>query len=112
MAEEDFDAYLKQTDGILPLVHPNTPSSEEYFSRQISGAINIAFSYKIPMMIHEQYQNWEDFSQGVIFYKMETFDKQIQQFEKNIPNLKQQLKSNPKLSFNFQNQRFAEVILK
>lgn len=112
MSEEDFDAYLKQTDGILPLVHLNTPSAEEYFSRQISGAINVAFSYKIPMMIHEHYQDWEDFSQGVIFYKIETFDKQFQQFQENIPNLKEQLKSNPKFSSDFQNQRFAKIVLK
>lgn len=112
MNEDEFDAYLKQTDGILPLVHPNTPSAEEYFSRQISGAINVAFSYKIPMMIHEHYQDWEDFSKGVIFYNLETFEEQLLQFQKNIPDLKEQLKSNPKFSSDFQNQRFAEIVLK
>lgn len=112
MNEDDFDAYLKQTDGILPLVHPNTPSAGEYFSRQISGAINVAFSYKIPMMIHERYQDWEDFGKGVIFYNSETFEERFQQFQENIPDLKEQLKSNSKLSPDFQNQRFAEIVLK
>lgn len=112
MNEEDFDAYLKQTDGILPLVHPNTPSADEYFSRQISGAINVAFSYKIPMMIHEHYQDWEDFDQGVIFYDSETFEERFQQFQQNISGLKEQMKSNPKFSSDFQNQRFAEIVLK
>lgn len=109
--ERLFDAYLKQMDGIFPLVHPETPSSEEYFSRQISGAINIAFSYKIPMMIHEEYRNWEDFKNGVVFYNLSNFSEKMIEFLTQLSDLKTALKNNPKFSSDFQNQQFARVVL-
>lgn len=111
ISEQQFDAFLKQTDAIFPLVHPNTPSAEEYFSRQISGAINVAFSYKIPMMIHEQYQDWEDFKSGVVFYNLNNFDTQFGVFMDEIDALKSQLVNNQKFSTSVQNQNFAKIVL-
>lgn len=111
VSEESFDACLQQTDAIFPLVHPGTPSADEYFSRQISGAINIAFSYKIPMMIHEHYQDWEDFQSGVAFYNLTNFPGQFSTFLSDHQELKQQLVSNPKFSSEIQNQQFARVVL-
>lgn len=111
ISEEQFDAFLKQTDAVFPLVHPNTPSADEYFTRQISGAINVAFSYKIPMMIHEQYQDWEDFKSGVVFYNLNNFESQFESFIAEKNNLKSQLVNNPKFSTSVQNQNFAKIIL-
>lgn len=111
VSEEDFDACLQSTDGILPLVHPDTPSADEYFSRQISGAINIAFSYKIPMMIHQHYRDWEDFRYGVTFYDLGNFQSAFNDFTINHSVLKMQLLSNPKFDVAFQNKRFAEIVL-
>lgn len=111
VGEEEFDAHLKQTDAVFPLVHPGTPSADEYFSRQISGAVNVAFSYKIPMMVHEKYRDWEDFNGGVVCYNLDDFREKFELFLENYPGLKEQLESNPKFSSAFQNQRFAEIVL-
>lgn len=111
LSEEVFDAYLKQTEAIFPLVHPDTPSAEEYFTRQISGAVNVAFSYKIPLMIHEHYRDWEDFRHGTVLYTFENFREQFLRLMENHTELKNQLKSNLKFSSEFQNQQFAEVVL-
>lgn len=111
VSEELFDAHLQETDAIFPLVHPETPSADEYFSRQISGAINVAFSYKIPMMIHENYQDWEDFQSGVVFYNLANFQVQFSSFLSHHRGLKEQLVSNPKFSSEIQNQQFARVVL-
>lgn len=105
-----FDAYLRKTDAILPLVHPGTPSAEEYFTRQISGAINVAFSYHIPMMIHEQYRNWEDFSSGCVFYAMDTMADRAQELVDRREDLKKQLEENPKFSKERQRRRFVEEL--
>lgn len=111
VSEAEMDAHLQKTDAVFPLVHPNTPSADEYFTRQISGAINVSFSYKIPMMIHEAYEDWEDFQTGVVFYKMENFYSQWEVFQANHSELKRQLMENPKFSSEIQNQRFAEIVL-
>ena len=111
VSEVDFDAYLSHFDGLMPLVHPNTPSAEEYFSRQISGAINNAFAYKIPLMIHENYRDWEDFNTGVEFYNLNNFGKQFSIFLQHHTQLKQQLIDNPKFSATTQNQQFAAIVM-
>jgi len=111
LSQEEFDGYLQNADAILPLVHPNTPSADEYFNRQISGAINVAFAYKVPMMIHEAYANWEDFRSGVVFYNATNFDEQWKSFQQNIKKLKSELESNPKFNSTIQNQQFAKIVL-
>lgn len=112
VTQAEFDAYLKVTDGILPLVHPGTPSAEEYFSRQISGAINVAFSYKIPMMIHEHYNQWEDFNQGIVFYSLENLNSRFVDFCGKLISLKQDLQQNQKFSKELQQKKFSNVVLK
>lgn len=111
VSEEMFDAYLKETDLILPLVHPNTPSADEYFNRQISGAINIAFSYKIPMLIHKNYQDWEDFQTGCIFYDLPEMNSSLGRFFEEHKALKNELKDNPKFSAILQRERFASLVI-
>jgi hypothetical protein len=63
-----FDAVLKQTDFLLPLIHPNTPSSEEYIHHQISGAFTLAYAYRIPLLIHEAYSSEKDLIEAGFFY--------------------------------------------
>ena len=111
VSEEMFDAYLKDTDLILPLVHPNTPSADEYFNRQISGAINIAFSYKIPMLIHKNYQGWEDFQTGCIFYDLPEMNSSLESFFEKHETLKNELENNPKFSAMLQRKRFASLVI-
>lgn len=109
--QETFDAYLKKTDGILPLVHPDTPSADEYFNRQISGAINVAFSYGIPMMIHEAYKNWTDFQSGVQFYNLSNQLEQFVDLMQRKKEFEEALQLNPTFSKDFQQEKFAGVIL-
>ncbi|ASS50607.1 MAG: hypothetical protein A3D31_13670 [Candidatus Fluviicola riflensis] len=68
-----FDAYLQQTDFLLPLIHPDTPSADEYINHQISGAFTIAFGYKIPLLIHEAYRTEQDLTISAAFYQSSAF---------------------------------------
>jgi hypothetical protein len=110
VSAEEFDAYLKATDLIWPMVHPNTPSADEYFKNQISGAMNVSFAYKIPMLIHQDYFNqWEDFSHA-ISYNMENFaQKVIEGYEKK-DRIVQALKETEKLDPSFQENKYLEFI--
>lgn len=76
-----FDAYLKQSDFLLPLIHPDTPSAEQYVVNQISGAFTLAYSYRIPLLMHEAYQQEEDLKLAAFFYTPTSFKKA---FEKAI----------------------------
>jgi len=68
-----FDSVLKQTDFLLPLIHPNTPSADQYINNQISGSFTIAVGYHIPLLIHEAYQTEEDLRISAHFYQLSNF---------------------------------------
>lgn len=109
--QELFDGYLKKTDCILPLIHPGTPSSEEYFTRQIPGAINVAFGYKIPMLIHERYANWQDFSSGVLFYRIENQLNKMDEMAKDSEIYRRQMEADHRFSARYHREKFAQIIL-
>lgn len=112
VSAEQFDAYLRGTDLIWPMVHPNTPSAFEYFKNQISGAMNVSFAYKIPMLVHEGYTNeWEDFSSS-ISYNFENFSqKVIEGFEKR-EEIQRKLIETEKFDPLYQEKKYIEFIFK
>ena len=74
-----FDATLRQTDLLLPLIHPGTPSADQYINNQISGAFTLAFGYHIPLLIHQHYQTEEDLKLSAHFYSLETFADELEE---------------------------------
>jgi hypothetical protein len=73
VSPEEFDTTLKQTDFLLPLIHPGTPSADQYINNQISGAFTISFGYKIPLLIHAFYHTEEDLQIAAHFYRESGF---------------------------------------
>lgn len=73
ISQEEFEKQLEVTDLILPLIHPETRSAEQYFNNQISGAVNIAFGNKIPLLIHEGYKFIDEMNEASIYYTKENF---------------------------------------
>ncbi|MEY3237456.1 MAG: hypothetical protein RI883_1557 [Bacteroidota bacterium] len=110
VSAEQFDAYLKVTDLIWPMVHPHTPSAVEYFKNQISGAMNVSFAYKIPMLVHQDYMNqWQDFSNS-ISYNYENFSiKVIEGFE-NKEMIERAIRETEKFDPRFQEKKYLKFI--
>jgi len=63
-----FQAYIQSSDIIMPLIHPSFEQFTDHFKYQISSAYNVAFAYHIPMLIHELYEEYEDFAATSFFY--------------------------------------------
>jgi hypothetical protein len=68
-----FHSYLRQSDLILPLMHPsvNNLLSAYYRDHRISGSFNLSFAYKIPMLIEQSMMQFDDFRDCSFFYKAE-----------------------------------------
>ncbi len=64
---EEFHSYIKKSDYILPLINENNEAFKFYDSR-ISGAFNLAFGYKIPMILDNCFMKYEDLRDGSLFY--------------------------------------------
>lgn len=78
VSSEIFDAYLQNTDFLLPLIHPGTPSADQYINNQISGAFSIAYGYHIPLLIHAHYATESDLRIAAHFYETEQFAADLQ----------------------------------
>lgn len=105
-----FDSYLHQTDIIWPMVHPDTPSADEYFKNQISGAINIAFGYKIPLLVHQRYASqWEDLNSS-ISYEVSTFRNDLQTAIAKLNDFKSALVLNNKFNADFQEDKYLHFL--
>ena len=110
VSAEEFDAYLKATDLIWPMVHPNTPSATEYFKNQISGAMNVSFAYKIPMLIHQDYINqWEDFLHA-ISYNMENFAQKVLEGYEQKEDIQRALRETEKFDPLYQEKKYLDFI--
>lgn len=75
---ELFYSILKHSDYVLPLIHPNHESYSLY-EYQISGAFNLAFGYKKPLLMENSFADYADFKTNAIMYFVPTMMEQINQ---------------------------------
>lgn len=109
--QEEFDHVLRNTDLILPLVHPNTSSAEEYFKNQISGAMMISFAYKVPMLIHEAYSGIQEMKSAAIYYNQSDFKATIIENQKKIQQIKATMEANQNYNVAYQENRYISFIV-
>ena len=106
VAQETFDSYLQQTDFLLPLIHPDTPSAEQYISNQISGAFLISFSYHIPLLIHHSYETEADLRKSAFFYHIQSFYEALDHAIENRANKAEQIANTEKWNPEFQHRNY------
>jgi|GEM_PF-315368 len=111
ISPERFDAYLAHTDFILPLIHPGTASAEQNISCQISGAFNLAFGYRIPLLMHRAYADLTDFKLASCFYEIRDFRESLAQALEQRINVAQQIATVPKWQVDYQQQQFLDFVL-
>ena len=90
-----FMSFVQKSDFLWPMVHPNTKSANEYFVNQISGTINLAFSLKIPLLIHNNYSSWEDLNSSAILYTKNNFSDKLISGIKKREDIIDKMKNNP-----------------
>lgn len=101
-----FHSYIKESDYILPLIHENTESFSDYLRYKISGSYNLAFAYKIPLLLDESMKGIEDFEGNAIFYRPENLCGFFKELKPN-PTC---FFNNPELSFEYQKQNYLNFI--
>lgn len=111
VSQEDFVDTIVSASCILPLVHPNTPSADQYFRNQIPGAMNVSLSFKIPMLIHEQYANWTEIQDASVYYSFENFPEKLNSLMVNFEALREKMEGQENFSREAQRKRFADFIL-
>lgn len=108
--QETFDAVVQNATFILPLVHPDTPSADQYFRNQISGAMTVSFGYKVPMLIHAAYQGIEEMQAASFYYSLDTFGADVSAALHNAEKKRTQMKQHLPYSEEEQERRFANFL--
>lgn len=107
---ETISQILRKTTAILPLIHPHTPSSEEYFRHQISGSMNIALGYKIPLLLHESYRKIGELNTASCYYEVDKFLDVINQLRQDNSSIRESIRSTKKYRAEYQHKTFLDFI--
>jgi hypothetical protein len=108
--QETFDSVLQNATFILPLVHPKTPSADQYFRNQISGAMTVSFAYKVPMLIHTAYQEIEEMQPASFYYSLESFGTDLLEALEQVEEKRAQMNQHLPFSIEEQERRFANFL--
>jgi len=105
-----FHKYVKASDTILPLIHPINADMEKYLENQISGSFHLAYSYKLPLLMHDYFSKYEDFNDNSIFYNLEN----MKQLLADLPVILQEERAHfyrdEKWSFDYQAEKYLQFI--
>ncbi|MGV3630976.1 MAG: hypothetical protein ACO1O6_07210 [Bacteroidota bacterium] len=105
-----FDAYLRKTDFLLPLIHPETRSAEQYITNQVSGMFNLAYGYHIPLLLHETYSSLPDFGPSAFFYTAANFDEALKSAIAGRETKKEEIKAVEKWKLSKQEEAFCHFL--
>lgn len=105
-----FHEYLQACDVVMPLIHPGNDGFEKYLVYQISGAYNLAFAYRKPLLMLEPFSRYSDFRENSLFYSLDDLGTALQQLPEHTADLLPSLYRDPKWSFEAQQERYLAFI--
>jgi hypothetical protein len=112
---DQYFQLLAEAHIILPLIHPNTPSNEEYMTRQISGAFNLAYGFLVPMLIHEAFEDVPEFQVSSFFYSTPALIEKLVEVDNDRALLQEkrvQIQHDPLFQFDHQQANYLKLIEK
>jgi glycosyltransferase involved in cell wall biosynthesis len=105
-----FHAYLKKADIVMPLIHPGNDGFQKYLIYQISGAYNLAFAYKKPLLMLSEFKDYADFKENAIFYTLDDMPVILENLPSLINMMQPQLYKDPKWTFEHQAGEYLRFI--
>jgi hypothetical protein len=103
---EEFYSCIRESDYIMPLIHFNHQSFDIY-RNQISGSFNLAFGFRLKLLMDERFNEYEDFKENSIFYRQENMFEIINNLK--IPD-DQNIYNEEKWGFDFQANKYLDLI--
>ncbi len=101
-----FHDYIRNSDYIMPLIHPENEFFERFLKYKITGSYNLAFGYKIPLLMDRSFSHISDFQENAIFYDYRS----IQNIFEKIENHEKIFYQDPKWRFEFQKKNYLDLI--
>ncbi len=106
-----FREVLSQAHLIAPLINPEMPAHRDYVESKISGAYNLAYSLKIPMLLHRYFAPYSDFREFCIFYDNSALHQALATLNpKQILEKKDQLTKATRYQFEYQKSVYQSFV--
>lgn len=111
VSQDEFDIFVSQSDLILPMIHPDTPSADQYFKNQISGAMTVSFAYKIPMLVHREFKHISEMKPAGFYYEPQKFAEALNSCLDKIEQKRKEMRDHQKYSVEYQENRYADFVM-
>jgi len=108
-----YQSHLAASNLILPLLHPGTERFHEYSGVQISGAFNLAFSHKVPLLMERSFARYAAFEGNSIFYDLEDLAPTLGRLASDPAEAHARtsaMREDPRYTFEFQRDRYLQVV--
>lgn len=105
-----IDQILRKTSAILPLIHPNTPSADEYFRNQIPGAMNMALGYKIPLLMHRSFETIDELNVASVYYELNDFSTALEQLKSQGDTIRKAMNKSERYSSEYQQKKYLDFV--
>ncbi|GAB5399697.1 MAG: hypothetical protein Aureis2KO_12820 [Aureisphaera sp.] len=106
ISNELFHDYIFNSDYIMPLIHPNNTFFQRFRKYKISGSYNLAFGYRIPLLMEQAFNDIEDFKENAMFYDHRNMEGLFDIMARS----QNKYYENPKWGFQFQKQNYLRLI--
>ncbi|MEY4673599.1 MAG: hypothetical protein RL148_1383 [Planctomycetota bacterium] len=57
---------------VMPLVHPGTGNHESYRTEQVSGAFNLGWGFRVPLLVHRSLATLQPFADAALAYDLDS----------------------------------------
>ena len=108
-----FYSYLSESDLVMPLIHPGKEGFDGYSRYQISGAFNLAFGFKIPLLSEQYFEKYDDFRNCAFCYSAENLVSLLSRLsaaKAEIENKKARIMKTGKFDFEYQKKKYMEFL--
>lgn len=107
----DYFNVIKNSDLIMPLIHPNVKNFNEYHSTKISASFNMAYTFKKPIFMYKSFKDLDEFKNFAIFYDFINFEEIINNTKiDKLNNLQCALINEIKFGFDYQKNKYIKFI--
>ncbi|MDC8003432.1 hypothetical protein POV27_05180 [Aureisphaera galaxeae] len=106
VSNELFHDYIRNSDYIMPLIHPNNAFFSRFRKYKISGSYNLAFGYRIPLLMEQSFNDIADFKENAVFYDYD----HIENLFDTISKTQKKYYQHPKWDFEFQKENYLRLI--
>lgn len=108
-----FQSHVAASDLVLPLLHPGTERFHEYSGVQISGAFNLAFAHRVPLLMESFFARYEAFGGNSLFYDLEDLPAVLTRLTADPAPIREKadhMKGDVRYTFGFQRDRYLRVV--